>query len=350
VARPVAGMRLTAARAPGLQVVGRYDPARPALAALRRDLDAALLAAARARGARVLEGTRVVDLLRDRRGAVRGIRARGPDGAPLEVLARVVVGADGRHSVVARRLGLARPAAAGAGRFAVRAFWADPRALPPETPALGEMHLGEGRTYCGLSALPDGRASVCLVADRAALPRRPDLAAWYDARIAALPAVAARLAGGRRVSDVDCLGPLAVAAGGATADGALLVGDAAGFFDPLTGEGMLTALRGAELAAATIAAALERDDVRAAALAPYVRARRREFAPRLAVDRLVQRLVPRPGVAAWLARRMAAAPAIADALVRVAGGDLPPRALLAPGVAVGLLGARRAGAPDRLPA
>src|SRR5918996_4181115 len=49
VARPLAGMRLTAERAVA-SVVGRYDAARPGLAAARRDLDAALLAAARARG------------------------------------------------------------------------------------------------------------------------------------------------------------------------------------------------------------------------------------------------------------------------------------------------------------
>jgi flavin-dependent dehydrogenase len=322
VARPVAGMRLTASRAPGIEALGHYRGGRAGLAAERRALDAALLGAARERGVRVLEGLRVVDLLRDPRGVVRGVRAEAPDGAPLALGARAVVGADGRHSVVARRLGLARTAPRRFRRFAVRAFWTDPRPLAPGGPVLNEMHLGERNTYCGVSALPDGRASVCLVVPHAALPAgRAALAAWYDAEVAARPPVARRLGGGRRVSDIACLGPLAVGAAAATADGALLVGDAAGFYDPLTGEGMLCALRGAELAAATLLEALDRGDVGATALAPYARARRRELAPRLWLDRVLQAVVPRPGLAALLARRLAAAPRNADTLVRLAGGS-----------------------------
>jgi flavin-dependent dehydrogenase len=322
VARPLAGMRLTAARAPGVVVIGRYDAERQGLAACRRDLDTALLAAARGRGARVLEGVRVVDLLRDARDAVTGVRAEGPGREPVEVRARLVVGADGRHSMVARRLGLARPAPSGFRRFAVRAFFADPMAEAARTPAMGEMHLGEAGLYGGLSALPDGRASVCLVADATHLPRgREALARWYDAQVAAFPGLARRLAGGRRVSDVDTLGPLVVQAAGAVADGALLVGDAAGFFDPLTGEGMLSALRGAELAGEAADRALGAGDVRAAALAGYGRARRAEIAPRVRLDRVVQSVVPRPALAAWLARRLASWPSTADRLVRLTGGD-----------------------------
>jgi flavin-dependent dehydrogenase len=265
---------------------------------------------------------RVVDLLRDARGAVTGVRAEGPGREPVEVRARLVVGADGRHSVVARRLGLARPAPSGFRRFAVRAFFADPMAEAARTPAMGEMHLGEAGLYGGLSALPDGRASVCLVADATHLPRgREALARWYDAQVAAFPALARRLAGGRRVSDVDALGPLVVQAAGPVADGALLVGDAAGFFDPLTGEGMLSALRGAELAGEAADRALGAGDVRAAALAGYGRARRAEIAPRVRLDRVVQSVVPRPALAAWLARRLASWPSTADRLVRLTGGD-----------------------------
>ena len=51
-------------------------------------------------------------------------------------------------------------------------------------------------------------------------------------------------------------GPFAATASRVTADGALLLGDAADFFDPFTGEGIYAALRGAVLAADIVPAAL----------------------------------------------------------------------------------------------
>ena len=75
---------------------------------------------------------------------------------------------------------------------------------------------------------------------------------------------------------------------GSTADGAALVGDAADFFDPFTGEGIYSALRGAELLAETAVAALgAAGPVTAADLAAYRRARRRAFAGKWAVERLI---------------------------------------------------------------
>src|SRR2546429_9964646 len=87
------------------------------------------------------------------------------------------------------------------------------------------------------------------------------------------------------VRDVLATGPFAqwsrtaVAPGG----GAVLVGDAADFFDPFTGQGIYAALRGAELLAQCLIPALGRPD--AAALAPYDRPRRREFRGRCRLAR-----------------------------------------------------------------
>jgi len=56
-------------------------------------------------------------------------------------------------------------------------------------------------------------------------------------------------------------------------DGVLVAGDAAGFYDPFTGEGLFTALRSAELLADTAHSALSLGDLSAGALAPYAQAR-----------------------------------------------------------------------------
>ena len=67
--------------------------------------------------------------------------------------------------------------------------------------------------------------------------------------------LAPRFERARRVGPVTILGPLAVDAAAAGVPGLLLAGDAAGFVDPMTGDGLRFALRGAELAA-DVAAAL----------------------------------------------------------------------------------------------
>src|SRR5262245_61562061 len=117
-ARPLRGMRFFAPD--GTVLVGDYPTDGPwrghrphALAVRRRDLDLALVERARAVGVSVLEGTRVVDLLRDG-GRVAGVVAESAEpGAsedgPARIPAPLVVAADGRTSVVAQRLGLRRP-------------------------------------------------------------------------------------------------------------------------------------------------------------------------------------------------------------------------------------------------
>src|SRR5207248_12395 len=83
-------------------------------------------------------------------------------------------------------------------------------------------------------------------------------------------------------------------------------GDAAGFYDPFTGEGIFTALRSAELAADTLVTALRADDVSAAALAAYGRARRAAFADKERVTRALQALIGRRRLANLAARWLAA--------------------------------------------
>ena len=70
----------------------------------RTVLDKLLVDAAAEAGAEVREGFTVTDILVED-GRVTGIRGHGSDGLPVTEHARVVVGADGRHSRVARAVG-----------------------------------------------------------------------------------------------------------------------------------------------------------------------------------------------------------------------------------------------------
>jgi flavin-dependent dehydrogenase len=100
----------------------------------------------------------------------------------------------------------------------------------------------------------------------------------------------------------------------------LLVGDAAGFLDPFTGEGLHRALVSAELAARAILAG---DGRRPDALAAYDRAMQRRFLAKDAVSWLVQAFLARPAWFEYAARRVASRPAV-RATMGLVMGDLVP--------------------------
>jgi flavin-dependent dehydrogenase len=125
------------------------------------------------------------------------------------------------------------------------------------------------------------------------------------------------------------MGPLAYRVTPPRERGVLLVGDAAGFYDPFTGEGIYAALRGAELAADAIAGAARAGDVASAAPGAYRRARHAAFADKERVTRVLQFLIAHRGLANAAARWLARRPAALAALLGVIGDYVPPRALVA---------------------
>jgi menaquinone-9 beta-reductase len=279
------GTSVTGAR--GARLHGRFAlaghrPFRPTgLSVARRILDHRLLRAARDAGARVLERTALESLVRDSAG-VAGAVVRTAEGRRGLVGARLTVGADGLHSAVGRRLGRRRHG--GLRRIAFVAHMDGVAGMH----TWAEMFVGP-RGYLGLNPIGGGRTNVALVvpAGRAAAARGRASAFLRDA-LHEFPGVGERTAGGTIARGVLATGPFAAWSGRVVADGAALVGDAADLFDPFTGEGIYSALRGAELLAEVAGAALAREDrVSARSLTPYRRARRRVFGGKWAVERLI---------------------------------------------------------------
>ena len=312
---PLRGMALTSPD--GTSFLGEYrDAAEPGLA-LRRDVfDKVLLDAARAAGAEVREGVRATGLaFRD--GVVAGVTCE--DGRdPETIRARLVIGADGRRSVVARRLGLLREHRS-LRKFAVRGHWEGMEALEER----GEMHVGGGG-YCGIAPLAPRRANVAFVLDRAEMAAAgADLESFYRDTLRRWPRVAERLARASLLGPPRAIGPLALEASRVSAPGALLVGDSAGFYDPFTGEGVTLALRSAEMAAEVADRALQSGGN--ADLRVYDRTRDASTRDKFRINRMLQRVVAHPALSNAMARRLSRRPDLADKLVGVAGDFVPAR-------------------------
>ena len=294
------------------------------LSVRREILDSILVQRARAAGARVVEGAKVTDLMREPSGRVCGARVT-EDATTREVRARVVVGADGLGSVVARRLRLTR-----------RLRWPRRIALVTHYRGVadvgehGEMHVARDG-YVGIADVGGGLTTVAAVFP---VSRSRDIAAnrteflrrWlFDQRRLAL-----RFASAERVTPVVATGPFASYARRAWAPGAALVGDAADFFDPFTGEGIYSALRGGELLADHISEMLAAASPTLAdsALHEYDRARRREFGGKWLVERVIGAVVASPRLINRAARRLAARKDLADLLIGVTGNFVPPREII----------------------
>jgi 2-polyprenyl-6-methoxyphenol hydroxylase-like FAD-dependent oxidoreductase len=324
---PLAGTAVTAAR--GARLHGRFaladrPPFRPTgLSISRRVLDHRLLAAARAAGATVLERT-AVEALAYHGGSVAGAVVRSADGGRGRIVARLTVGADGLRSLVGRRLGRRRQ-----GRLRRMAFVAHVDGVEGMGDS-AEMFVGR-QGYVGLNPIGGGRTNVALVVPgRRAREARGRPTAFFREALADFPGVSRRVGRGRLVREVLATGPFAVWSGRVTAAGAALVGDAADFFDPFTGEGIYSALRGAELLAETAGAALERPGhVPAAALAPYRRARWRAFGGKWAVERLIGYGMHFPALFDRAVGRLARR-GLAHTLVGVTADFVPARAVLNP--------------------
>ncbi len=301
------------------------QPFRPAgLSLPRLILDARLVRAAREAGAEVRERTRVEALLHDR-GSVAGVLTRGPDGRHSPIRARLTIGADGLGSLVARRLG--RRISTLPRRLAFVAHLSGVRGMG----ATAEMHVGDGG-YVGLNRIGADLYNVALVVPQAgATTARGDARRFFFATLESFPGVLGRIDPSRLERDVLVTGPFASRASRITAAGALLVGDAADFFDPFTGQGIYSALRGAEMAADTACGALEQPGILSAgALAPYHALRRRAFAGKWAVERLIGYGMYLPRVFDRAVGRLGRRPEMAHTLIGVTGDFVPAASVLNP--------------------
>ena len=309
-ARAITGMDVTGPR--GASVSADYPGGLRGASLTRRELDVLLVEAATSTGAHFERGVIVrAPLISNDTSRVIGVRVAA-SGDDHDMRAPVVIAADGRHSKIAFDLGLAKYAAA-PKRWAFGAYFTDVQGLSSR----GEMHIRDDG-YIGIAPLPGDVVNVCVVRELKNFFRaqRINADAVVESAVRNDPTLRERFARARQVSGVSSLGPLAVDGLAAGYPGLLLAGDAAGFIDPMTGDGLRFALRGGELAAE---AALKELSSGEPACESLLAARAREFAPKWRVNRGLRAFVGSPsavGLAARVGRRWGAPIRL---LVRLAG-------------------------------
>jgi geranylgeranyl reductase family protein len=314
-ALPVRGMRVIRGHDAVEMTYHDAGGQRPAWGLDRERFDAALAAHAVASGAHLLERTALHDVHWRGGQDAKGGRVTGAvlrtAGGRQTVRCRWLIGADGARSRTAQRLNVELGALGRPQRLGLVAHYSGVAELADH----GEMHVGRGY-YIGLAPLAGGRLNVGMAlpldGDRQSAEER------FGAAIASLPAVGERLRGSRRVTPIRGASPIAHRVRSPAGRGWMLVGDAAGFIDPFTGEGIYRALRSARAAAEALEPGL--DD---GAAGRYRAARQQAFAAKDALTWTIQGMLAAPPLMGYALRRLAARPALAERLGS-ALGDLRP--------------------------
>jgi flavin-dependent dehydrogenase len=245
--------------APGVEVLGpygAYDGLQGGGCVRRTGMDDALVRTARAAGAEVRERTRVTDLVRDDRGRVTGVRWKDRDGAEGTIGARLVVGADGRHSTVARLVGTTEHHRWDNRRMMAYAYYRDPR---DELRHISKQWR-QGRELATVFPCDGGLSIVLLMSPvTRADEYKGAPEATFEATVAAIPTLAQRLEGCTRESKVRMSFRHPSYFRHSHGPGWALAGDAGHFKDPVTAQGIRDALRFGRLLGEAVAPVLEDD-------------------------------------------------------------------------------------------
>jgi len=310
-AERLTGMLVTT---PRVSVRGAYPDGQVALAVPRVRFDQWLAQAAVDAGANLECGARVLGPLwraeAGRTGTVAGVSLRRDNGQTLRLPAMITIAADGRRSVLARAAQLSRhPRRPRRWAFGVYATDVD------GVSSMGEMHVRSGH-YVGLAPLGNGLTNICVVTGRKPVGRTPEDV--IRRVLSSDPQLGERTRAWRPAGQPHVLGPLAVDCDVAGLPGLLLAGDAAGFVDPMTGDGMHIAIRGAVLAAEAAIEALASGNL-ARAAGQLTTTRAAALGSKLRFNRWMRRLVSSAAAIDVVGAGARVAPAVVERLVWYAG-------------------------------
>lgn len=242
----------------------------------RSEFDAMLIENARSKGAEVRQGVGAKDVIMDG-GRVVGVRAETGSGSE-EILARAVVDATGRDSMLSRRFGW-KERDPELNKVAVWSYFKGAKRDPGLDEGATTVAYVREKGWFWYIPLHSDIVSVGVVGEPDYLYRESrDPAAIFAREAADCVWIHDHIKGGTQVEPVRVTGEYSYGSRHIGGDGFCLVGDAFSFLDPLFSTGVFLALKGGELAADSLHAALEADDVVAARFLDYYENQRRAVA------------------------------------------------------------------------
>jgi 2-polyprenyl-6-methoxyphenol hydroxylase-like FAD-dependent oxidoreductase len=294
---PLKGVRYV--QEDGTRATGRL-PAPGGLGIRRTALTRALADAAVAAGVRIVWNCH----LKEHHCGKEEVRLSTTTG-PME--ADLLVAADGLHSPVRKRAGLTTKSGEGR-RFGVRRHF---RCAPASD--FVEVHLAAGREAFITPVGPE-LVGVAFLWDRTRWTPDKESETVFGSLLAGFPELKRRFAGVQAATPVQGAGPLEQRVSATVAERLVLIGDAAGYRDAITGEGLSLAFASATALAAVLPGALGRGGT-ASALRPYARAHARLFRHYNLVAGAVLAIARRPGLRRPLIRWLGARPGLLDRLI-----------------------------------
>lgn len=311
--RSLLGMKLVAPNEKQLRTRFPQDPKFPdyGLSLLRPQFDNSLLAAAAKAGAKIRMGARMQDL----KPSALGWDITLGDGEDIST--QLLIGADGRKSRVAKLTDLAAPP------------WQERVALHVDVPSLtptepyGEMHVFNDGTYIGLNPIGNNTLNVSALCDPHELQRTTALE-FINQRTQASPHLRSRIAPLTEVAKVRATFPAAASVKSVITNHSALIGDASGFLDPLTGEGIYQALWTARALAEEVIASNDYNRALATALQRYADRRRAQHRGKRACCQAFQSIIRRPRLSNAVLGLLSWRKGVGDAFIGLIGNIYSP--------------------------
>lgn len=266
----------------GIEIAASFPEGNCGIGCSRELFDHWLVEEACRAGAQFEQQTQVEQLLWDA-GRVIGVRVRTSSNKTHDLHAAYVAGADGIRSAVARSAGISC-----FGPLRKAALTARLNGVAELSDKVELFMRANG--VVGLAPIGDGMANMTVALQGTSIAAAASIgkAAFMLQAAQEIPRLAERIQHVEMQGEVLACGPFERKVRTSVINGMILVGDAAGYYDPMTGQGIYRAIRSAELAAPTLLQALQTGSRQP--LNRYNREREQQFAGGTRLQRVIEHI------------------------------------------------------------